>query len=120
MKKINEKDLWKFGDTVSASQLKQIKEPEQFEEFGLVEKNGVMVAIPADKLPKSKRSKKKTAPKKKVARRAPAKAKTPKFVPQWKEIREQINQGASLKSIAEAFGVRYYDVYRVKVHGMDL
>lgn len=51
----------------------------------------------------------------------PVKAKkTPKFVPEWMEIREAIRDGRALKTIAEQYGVRYYDVYRVKVHGMDL
>jgi hypothetical protein len=48
------------------------------------------------------------------------KSKTPKFVPEWMEIREAIRDGRKLKEIAAQYGVRYYDVYRVKVHGMDL
>jgi len=44
----------------------------------------------------------------------------PKLVSEWKEIREAIRDGRKLKLIAEQYGVRYYDVYRVKVHAMDL
>lgn len=72
-----------------------------------------------------KKTKKVAAPKTpKIAKSAPkaksGKSKLPKFVAEWEAIREQIRAGTSLKDIAAAFGVRYYDVYRVKVHGMDL
>jgi len=88
-----------------------------------------------DPAPKKTRAKKTTtkqkAPTKKVARKEksmsdgtvtmPVKAKkTPKFVPEWMEIREAIRDGRKLKEIAAQYNVRYYDVYRVKVHGMDL
>lgn len=75
-----------------------------------------------------------TKPKTKAKRKSPArkekamsdvtvpvkKAKIPKLVPEWQEIREAIRDGRKLKTIAEQYGVRYYDVYRVKVHAMDL
>lgn len=48
------------------------------------------------------------------------KSKTPKLVPEWPEIREAIRDGRKLKEIAAQYGVRYYDVYRVKVHAMEL
>lgn len=46
--------------------------------------------------------------------------KMPKLVSEWQEIREAIRDGRKLKLIAQQYNVRYYDVYRVKVHAMDL
>lgn len=48
------------------------------------------------------------------------KKRLPKLVSEWKEIREAIRDGRKLKLIAQQYNVRYYDVYRVKVHAMDL
>jgi len=71
----------------------------------------------AEEAPVALTEKKKPAAKTKAAKGS---AKTPKFVPEWLEIREAIRSGRKLKEIAAQYNVRYYDVYRVKVHGMDL
>jgi len=75
-------------------------------------------ATPKKKATKSPRSKKNSAPKA-VSTKNKTK-KLPKFVSSWKEIRAEILAGDKLKDIAAKHNVRYYDVYRVKVHGLTL
>ena len=70
------------------------------------------------KATKSPRSKKNSVPKA-VSTKNKTK-KLPKFVSSWKEIRAEILAGDKLKDIAAKHNVRYYDVYRVKVHGLTL
>ena len=74
--------------------------------------------LPEAKATKSPRSKKNSAPKA-VSTKNKTK-KLPKFVSSWKEIRAEILAGDKLKDIAAKHNVRYYDVYRVKVHGLTL
>ena len=85
--------------------------------------------LPEAKATKSPRSKKNSAPKavstknKTKTKAVSTKNKTkklPKFVSSWKEIRAEILAGDKLKDIAAKHNVRYYDVYRVKVHGLTL
>lgn len=79
----------------------------------------ILNAMPKKVKAKVRNVKEKTMAKPNVTVSVPKK-RMPKLVPEWQEIREAIRDGRKLKLIAQQYNVRYYDVYRVKVHAMDL
>lgn len=106
------------ADQSPLSTLEVVKKSKSRAKKAVAKVDGVVVEVAnviAEEGPLALTEKKKTKTK-----AAKGSAKTPKFVPEWMEIREAIRSGRKLKEIAAQYNVRYYDVYRVKVHGMDL